>query len=255
MAKARYLPEERIVAFIDIMGFQSIVERMPHDPLLFDSVRGALKSMPKNRKRLLSTMRKDSPGVPKFPGLDLAHFSDSIVLSADMEAEGSRVAAEMVIGLSALFMRELLDVGIPVRGGISHGWTYHNENVLFGQGVIAAYELEKQVSRVPRIVVSDFVADLVESDIKLVLRRDSDGFHFINPLAPSLHKSKGSDGVQQAKHQIEEWLLEYATRPELLSKYRWLAVLYNEMVRESKGEGPFNGAKAIKLRGDGEAPL
>lgn len=78
-----------------------------------------------------------------------------------------------------------------MRGGISSGWCYHEDSIVFGQAMIDAYELESQVAHVPRIVFSDEVAELLsEFDREHHVGRYADGVSY---LLPFRHHWSGRD--------------------------------------------------------------
>jgi hypothetical protein len=77
-------------------------------------------------------------------------FSDCYVLSEVFPAW------HVVAAVQALGSR-LLAEGILTRGGVVQGGAYHNGRVLFGPGIVEAYNLEREVAKYPRIVVSEEV--------------------------------------------------------------------------------------------------
>jgi hypothetical protein len=93
-----------------------------------------------------------------------------------------------VVGALRLCQR-LLEIGALTRGGLAKGKLYHKEGVLFGRDMIDAYCLERDVSKVPRIVVNPDVAMELEETfgkpeglvaLKDMIRQDQDGVWFID---------------------------------------------------------------------------
>src|SRR5208282_397717 len=91
-------------------------------------------------------------------GVSCTAFSDTIVISvAQMQSPPMLELFTAVVGTLHLCQR-LLEIEVLTRGGVAKGEMYHKDGVLFGRGMIDAYHLEKNVSKVPRIAVAPDVA-------------------------------------------------------------------------------------------------
>lgn len=96
-------------------------------------------------------------------------------MSQEIDPIHSEGAAFWVIYGAAHCAGRLLRNGLFVRGGVARGWTFHQRSVLYGQGVIAAYDLEANFARLPRVIVAANVVDMLEPhERRCVLRRDID---------------------------------------------------------------------------------
>jgi hypothetical protein len=152
---------------------------------------------------------------------------------------------------------------MALRGGIATGSTYHKGNVVFGQGLINAFDLERYVAVYPRIVVDEMLvqrmqkrhADFVASapprsraqlhiSEYAMLRRDVDGCHFVDFLRPSMGSVCGNT-PEDLRHSVEVYYRTMkkaienrmgclpAKSPQQLShcaKNRWLARYFNEVL-------------------------
>jgi hypothetical protein len=163
---------------------------------LFVTVRDALKQLHhqsqqfRTYQRTLKGKRRAiirAGGVPLFKGksdLQMTAFSDCYVLSEVYPAWHVLAAVQ---ALGATFLQK----GILTRGGIAHGQAHHKQGVLFGPAIIEAYDLEHEVARYPRILVSDAVRreiwgyhnGLCKGQL---LKQDVDGCWFVNVLVPPL---------------------------------------------------------------------
>jgi hypothetical protein len=152
----------------------------------------------------------------------------------------------------------LMKSGVFVRGGIAIGWAYHKSNVLFGDGVVIAYELETHVSRVPRIVLNDDVAgQLDKKDFGHKVKQDADGFWFLNPFVELFcwenwfgEASAIPDPEQYRKvgEYIRTGLAEALKHgPDLVSKYRWLALQFNAAVKETEWHPPMKEVERVDV--------
>jgi hypothetical protein len=181
MSKTRF--EQRYVAFVDILGFSDIVKRMDAEEHLFTTIRDALWKLSSQSRGFTEYRRK------KKSDIRMAAFSDCYVLSEASSFKAWRVLAA-VQKLGADFLKE----GILTRGAVVLGKAYHEGPVLFGQGVVDAHNWESEVAKYPRIRVSGEVRKHVwdyhegSSWKKELLKRDVDGFWFVNLLTPSLSK-------------------------------------------------------------------
>ena len=80
---------KRFVAFVDILGFKSIVDRMTDDPAVFRTVRDALKTAARQASRFekyrskFNTDRRALKAVSLVSDmrLEMTAFSDSFVVS------------------------------------------------------------------------------------------------------------------------------------------------------------------------------
>lgn len=193
MSKQRF--QQRFIAFVDILGFSALVERMSKEDRLFTTVRDILKGLDrqsrgfqqyrrKHREKRKETLRKGVIPLVAETNLQMTAFSDCYVLS-EVAPAWHVVAAVQALG--SRFLAE----GILTRGAVVQGKAYHNGRVLFGPGIISAYRLESEVAKYPRILVSESVRDAVwgyhEGLWKgRLLKRDVDGCWFVNLLVPSL---------------------------------------------------------------------
>ena len=155
---------KRTVAFIDILGFKSIVETSTADELglRFTNVIG---------KSLSSLNRKlgDFPDEPTlFPNFtrDQSYcinfaFSDSIILVSKDESEESCLA----LLIFALRVSQIL-IGnrFPVRGAITYGDMYVDlaRSLFLGKAMTSAYELEQRQNWIG-LVIDDSIPETFQS--------------------------------------------------------------------------------------------
>ena len=236
--------EERIVAFLDVLGFKDLVDRMfASERELFPALNEALDGV--NRWAELG----QSPGPLGCPVVTTV-FSDSIVVSATGESSFNDVVMHISFIAHALFEREIL-----CRGGVARGPLYHVDGRVFGPAMISAFRLQDEVAIYPRIVIADNLlhdlANLCAYPIPMV-QRDFDGTWFVNLFWLSWRSAKsvgsGISGILRSilKGQADEASFAKARaiivrklddetspgkcRPRVLAKYRWLANHFNATV-------------------------
>jgi hypothetical protein len=190
--------EKRFVAFVDILGFQALVERVTTDASTFRMVRDALKTIrsqaascedyrvrSEQKQRDIRRAGRVSLMPPSLrTRLEMTAFSDSYVISETFPA-WHVLAAVQALGAN------LISHGILSRGGIVCGPAYHKSGILFGPAVIDAYRLESEVAVYPRILISEAVREVIWGyhrgicQNKLLIQ-DFDGQWFVNIFVPPL---------------------------------------------------------------------
>jgi hypothetical protein len=194
----------------------------------------------------------------------LTTFSDNVVVSAPPTADG---LAAVVLFCFAFSWRLLVQWGYLCRGAIVKGPLHHRDSMIFGSGLIDAYNIESQVADVPRIIVRrDVVEDIEElsenqeflRNFRPQIRRSDDGPFIINFLAP-ISKDRNLWTVKAPESHIDAYIspeedeqhlydqqravkglierrLDAATdHPRIYRKVRWIASQYN---REVAGGDP-----------------
>jgi hypothetical protein len=252
------LYERRVVAFVDILGFGDIVARTTSDPSLFREVRDVLKLI-LHQEQLIQAHRQrlmDKERARRHSGLsirllpasraEMTAFSDCYLVSDKIKSGWHVPVTAQALAAT------LLSRGILCRGSVVLGDAYHRDRVLFGPAVIAAYRLEKDVAKYPRIIVSDDAAErfatLNESTFDgHLLRRDVDGCWFLNSLAPPLSRwsalTTQADEIRNAQNYLKNVRRHLVTRLretrrattvnlDHLTKVRWLASRFNQEIKK-----------------------
>ncbi len=131
------------VAFLDVLGFRSKIERIPLASLA-DSYERAIK-LARSLNKKFSTSDSANTLFPNHPigerWCNRQVLSDAIILvSLDNSAES---ALKLMLYARTL-VQVLLTLGFPIRGGISHGELYRNPNsrLILGKALTSAYEFE-----------------------------------------------------------------------------------------------------------------
>jgi hypothetical protein len=124
------LPDERVVAFIDILGFSDLLSRAKRDSNMLNIVQFAVGHM-RAIRQMFNTAQIETD-IPVPVDLRIPHFSDSIVISQPVDLEPLD---------NIFFLYTCIDVcampllnGVLTRGGISVGWMHHEDDTLYGEG-------------------------------------------------------------------------------------------------------------------------
>lgn len=267
-----------LVGFLDLLGQREQLRGMDFLPpdkegeeykKFLDIVRntvGAVQSLQNDASQFFDSFVKggkkgslgDALGLRAFKrtNIKFQHFSDGLVVYIPLKSTNDNYPVTSVYASIASF-GELCLLGLaknsPIRVGVSVGVGAElNENEIYGKSVADAYELESQIAKYPRAVVSERVWDYLDylesgecgdSDLackfekqlsgscRKMLTRDEDG-HLIVDYLGSYMREDVMEGVgeelvgrardyisgQLEKHKNEK-STELAFRYALLKNY------------------------------------
>jgi hypothetical protein len=248
--------ERRIVALVDILGFREIVEQARTDTRLFEIVRDVLNTIDEQARRLKDYRLVCNPrpshraSLLRRTDVRMAAFSDCYLISDECSEE---VAGEQVMTAAQSLGSHLLAQDIFTRGAVVCGDAYHDDRVAFGPAIAEAYSIGQNVAKHPRIIVTEEVYEALHWEDQVfwegqMVRRDSDGFLFINAFAPPLSAmeaiSNDTTGCERAEFldvvrtKLEDRrksLLRTMGHPEFLKRLtslRWMIHQFNLEARE-----------------------
>jgi hypothetical protein len=238
--------EDRIVVFIDILGFGGLVEEAAKDPKgdASDRLENALDiiqnlAIKTSKERSAKTSEGRSLLQKADPSIQI--FSDSVILSiSPMSSELKNLFLE----LSRLFVRLMIE-GVWIRGGISYGKLSVPRKKPCGPAVNSAYQIESKVAGFPRLALSASMVNFCREndpgilDSQYVLR-DEDGVYAVSPLkcATEQHEEFGFDIRDHAKvirDQLDKALQKIVDRPDQFKKVEKLSDRWNEIADRKKG--------------------
>lgn len=257
MKRGQIKYERSIVAFIDILGFKEIVKQSESDSTkieLLHSVLEYLKSweIPKMWALKLVEIEEDAQkkGVENFDisgRTSTTSFSDSIVVSVKVDGNVNEMASTLIINL-AYIGAILMERGILFRGGITIGNIFHKENgIVFGQGLIDAYQLESKSAKYPRIILSDKLIRELNYPLEAkrnrypyhqYLNRFNDGcvgfhqmiYYQVLDSWAEMTAKKMKDSLDNVRRTIISGLDSSYENSEVFEKYKWLKDQYSQLV-------------------------
>ncbi len=143
---------KRVTTFIDMLGFTRDVRSLERRPHLLLPIEAVLRHIA-NCKRKIDEAR--ARGMGRHDAR-MTHFSDCVILSYRPEPD----AAARALWDAAVLGHVMLRAGFLPRGAITIGRLWHDDNAVFGQAFLDAYETERERVITPRIVVDDPVMEL-----------------------------------------------------------------------------------------------
>lgn len=187
---------EKMFAFLDILGFESIVKESRSDPELVCRI---ARMLMRSKDLAQSLLKPPTDGSFNFKVLQVEPdqynhraFSDMSVIS------GPYISHDDMIFLSWLVMlyQYLMWKGERtfVRGAIVYGDIYEDEDVVFGPALIEAYHLESCETKTlwPRVLVdksllSKNTPEERKRDLLEFLREDADKLVYLDYLRELFH--------------------------------------------------------------------
>lgn len=169
--------EEYYVAFLDLLGCRSIIEKDTQDE--------NLNNIYKIYKSWLGIFGNHG----SFKSIQVKIFSDNIVLA--IKCKNSN-AIELLLEAVSCLVQHFLECGYKVRGGITKGKLYIDNVLVWGKALVDAYKLESECAETPRIVIDkNLLTDISERTKSLMTLREED-YRVLDYL-----KSYGTNANQQ----------------------------------------------------------
>lgn len=237
--------EDRLVVFLDILGFKNIVQRSINN----ENLVGLIKSVAEfNIKLQFATFASNKGINNEFPyGIQVTVFSDSIVISCPVLSGGIGYFL-LCVASHCLAINRL---GFFVRGGITYGKLYHNGNVCFGPAMNRAYELESHLAIYPRVLIDASTFGYLVSNISEELLHEEFSVLFNYGIEDSIHYWLQLDYLSSSSLYQDDSIIQFedmeTIREHIISaisdntgndrvevKYCWFMDYFNKSVQRSK---------------------
>lgn len=144
-----YKYENRIVAFLDILGYKNHIMSTQYDHKSRQTLFNIMKYL-----RRIQNDNYDGDFSMGILGREISVFSDSIVISYPIAYEAC--VFHIIIDIIHI-QNNLMHMGFLVRGGIEIGLIFHDANIVFGPAMVKAYEIESKKAKYPRIIINNDV--------------------------------------------------------------------------------------------------
>ncbi len=221
-------------AFLDVLGFSERIKdsfKEKKGNQLLQEFHAILS------KRIAALKEDTSESLLYFKS-----FTDNIILahprfSHDMEAEFG-----FILWALSEYQFDMAQHGFFIRGGLSIGDLFVDDNSVYGPALLEAYHLESKVAVNPVVVLSEDVMGLVLHHLKYyhgdfapqhrAVLVNSDGRFFINYLSECILDTHDSEEIAWSalkthKKHVEAALKEYQQAPAIFAKFSWLAAYHN----------------------------
>ena len=139
--------DDRYCAYVDVLGFSGLIAKITHSRTAEQKAHhfGTVY-------RLLRTVH--APPIHPDQFFNLADIKAQSI--SDAVAISSKVGGHsllLLLDLLERFSLNVLSAGFFMRGAVVRGALYHDKEVVFGDALIRAYNLESTVARYPRIII------------------------------------------------------------------------------------------------------
>lgn len=149
--------QEHIICFVDLLGFS---EASYDNETTKHQILNLLTSLASFRGDFGINTSPEEHGHSTTIRPAISTFSDHIIMSYPTKNLKEHHIDNMMtmsflqkrIGIIA---NKAIPEGFLLRGGITIGNLYHNQGVVFGEGLIDAYNLESKIAFYPRIIIAE----------------------------------------------------------------------------------------------------
>jgi len=160
--------EPRIICFMDILGFSDLINEYDTD-ITSTVLQDIQESFALAKTQLLDNKLPHNKEVVRH--LKYQSFSDNICISVPyFDNENDFIANFNLLSVYVRgFQSIMMTKGIFMRGGISTGSYYSDNNIIFSKGLVNAYYLESKKANYPRVIIDNsIIAKLLEYNEKRV---------------------------------------------------------------------------------------
>lgn len=230
--------EDRIVCFIDILGFRNKVKNTIDKSGIEQE--DQIKKINSVFMVARDILDMDSPSPKFLESKVITQFSDSIVISFKVD---EKTAVISTLSEIQHLIANFISRGFLVRGGIALGKLIHSEKVVFGPALIKAYDTESKAAMYPRIILDETVlatgivfgdndTQYAEETIMSIVSKDSDGMYFVDFFSKIYHEMDDDDQWIQYLNYLQEIIRNNDTDiiPDIQVKIGWLKNKFNSLL-------------------------
>lgn len=225
-----------VVCTIDILGFSEMIINSCNNGYGDKLLKEVSYLINKNKQCIIPN--KYSQGKIKI-------YTDNMIVGYPVKGDGQEELYEILENVSE-YQFNLSIEGLFVRGGISVGDFYINEDIVFGPALLDAHITESKLACYPRIILDSKTVDRLQKYIKHYecypqrnkILIDNDGQWFLNYLTTIFKYYTECENeyefeklqielLLKHKMKIEEMLSIHKTNTNVWDKYVWTANYHN----------------------------
>ena len=223
-----------VIAYIDFLGMKNQMKS--------ESSFKSLYLM----KALLTSVRHKAAFIKDINKLDsyiIKVFSDNIVIAQKLqtELESSQIIS-MINLISLLQFEAYFQFDFALRGGMYVGELYIDDTIVWGTGLIQAYQIENDLAIYPRVIVSQTVIDEYDAcleksiNILALIKQDKDGYWFVDFLnaIPNLRIIP-----QISEDLVRKSMQLVSANDRVKQKINWLISYFNSHCHKYKDRGDY----------------
>ena len=215
--------KQNYVAFLDIMGFKSLLSESSCDEVysIFEIL----------HKKSRTSLNFNFVQIKAYDHIYHTILSDSIVLYIESDIDDAFAALLDVCYRLQLSLANR-DKPILLRGGISIGELFYENDIIYGEGLTKAYLLESNLAKYPRIIFSGDILKLGISNAKHMYRflkcvipiykLDDDSFYILDYLLADYLNTNDKIKYFDRLQETCDYYLNKEINYSLREKYIWL---------------------------------
>jgi len=223
-----------IISYLDILGFRELIET---------------RSAGEISQILRILAESVEPGSTfKNEKIQFTKFSDTVIRSMP---EAKHYPRNFLFELRSILHSQiaLIPRGITVRGAVTIGDIVQSWKVVYGRGVVRAYELESKKDSPPRIVIDNDALSSVKPAIERnnltteldALVRTEDSVCYLDYLRAcedelNVPEQEYPMFVKHHRDLVRSGLTKYAGLPSILRKYEWLEAYHQRTLLDRFGQ-------------------
>lgn len=226
-ARERAILEPHLVAYIDLLGFRSAVESPSPD--VAAQILATLQEFKGAEQEFEIRVEPQGQGQQTtFVKPGISTFSDHLVMSFNLvDLHGSSIgfyqafmSVRMIANAVAHRARQF---DCLIRGAVTRGLLHHSGGIVFGDGLVRAYEMESRQAKYPRIIVDEnvLIGTTIGDNVDSAMFPDADGkwcIDYMTAYLETLDQQYGSGPSPQGCTDRRAWAL--ATRAKAIDKIR-----------------------------------
>jgi hypothetical protein len=227
--------EQRIVLFLDFLGFKEIVDGTVGSTTNLDVLLSAIDHL-----------YEIGDDKDLYASVCATTFSDSVVLSYAVREQSAvfHLLLDIAYAIIGLVAR-----GFLVRGAVTIGELVHTKKYLVGPAMVRAYEMESKEAKFPRVLLDPGLVEIArqahadhhdpedeEGYVRLLMTKDRDKRHFIDYVSwESVVNVAGmeDDNYSDYLRGISSILRRGFDNPNagVLEKYLWIHKQYISAIK------------------------
>jgi hypothetical protein len=235
MGELKIMPtiyQNSVTAFVDLLGFSEAlkIEENAHEIL---TILHQFKGSEKKTSDAKAEVKQQTTEIKVTPSISA--FSDNLLISVSEKIFDDTVswrhAVIEILNVIQQVANLVIQKGFLIRGGITVGNLHHENGIAFGPAFVEAYQLESKQAKYPRILASNDIVDIFNSDknggTQNCFLQDTDGRYYLDYLPTALRYSSQPDTYQaiiQAKiNELTNLPAKDEDTQKILDKWIWFA--------------------------------
>lgn len=231
--------------FMDVLGFSEMISSSSNQQNEHELFRQYYEVTSRMIARLSEHTERGSV-------LSMKVFSDNIVLAVPWFSTDGESEFGFILTALREYQLSMALNGYFIRGGISVGNLFVDDNMIYGKALLDAYTLESKIANDPKIILSNEVLEIVRSHTQFYANPeyapqnsdvviDTDNKGFINYL-DGLIEEHVDDGYQVNtellllhKQRVIEATESHRMNTKVWYKYHWLCDYHNYFCQQVSG--------------------